>query len=92
MKNAEETNFIGAEGVSHKFAIYGETLRQKDRIWTVLWEAYGTEGAILCKKKKLSGLEQSRGAHNNVNFYSVFLSYFISKELRSEVDELDYNY
>lgn len=47
MKNAEETNCIGAEGVSHKFAIYGEALRQKDRIWTVLWKAYGTEGAIL---------------------------------------------
>jgi len=39
--------FIGAEGVSHKFAIYEETLRQKDRIWTALWKAYGTEGAIL---------------------------------------------
>lgn len=77
MKNAEETNFIGAEGVSHKFAIYGEALRQKDRIWTALWKAYGTEGAILCIKKNLSGLEQSRGAHTNVNFYSVFLSFYI---------------
>ncbi|SCG82990.1 hypothetical protein DW1_1419 [Proteiniborus sp. DW1] len=44
---------IGAEGVSHKFAIYGESLRQKDRIWTVLWKAYGTEGAILEKEESL---------------------------------------
>nr|WP_176967971.1 hypothetical protein [Proteiniborus ethanoligenes] len=45
------------------------------------------------KKKNLSGLEQSRGAHNNVNFYSVFLSlnncmYII----RSETYELYYIY
>lgn len=44
---------VGAEGVSHKFATYGEALRQKDRIWTVLWKAYGTEGAILEKEESL---------------------------------------
>lgn len=36
MTNAGETRFSGAEGISHKFAIYDDDLRQKDRILTKL--------------------------------------------------------
>lgn len=36
MTNAGETSLSGAEGVSHRLAVYDEALRQKDRIPTRL--------------------------------------------------------
>jgi hypothetical protein len=49
-----ESGFIRTEGISLPMAIKeDESLRYQDRIRTVLWKAYSTDGAISILKETL---------------------------------------